>query len=252
LAIAFVALLRSAILRERGAWIIAFIIALQLWLDGTTRSITPFEVLGTRTWTGGVAFGPRKFVDVLPLLLPATISLVQAARQRGWGTKLAVLAIALTIPTVAMHVAAFADPRATTGQVLDWSGYGHRIVAGLTLAGLHEAAAARSLPIAVGLVLGVFVGLPTAAAGILGYRRWSQLGGKHRGRVGATIVLGAAASAHVWTTVLLVRSDRLLAEDPQRMVAAARTFNPNHLATVQTIERHHAELRAKLGDSAAP
>ena len=30
-------------------------------------------LLGTRTWTGGTSFGPRKLLDVVPMFLPACI-----------------------------------------------------------------------------------------------------------------------------------------------------------------------------------
>jgi hypothetical protein len=252
LVLAFAAVVLAPLGQQRGAVLLAAIVVQQLWLDSGMRDIEPYRVLGTRTWAGGMAFGPRKLVDVLPLLLPAAVWLVAEARRRGLQRWLAALALALCVPTILLHAAAFVAPEATTGSILD--GRALLELIGLAFDGEAWSAALRQrdLPLAVPLVVGGIVAVPLAlgivrvAASARGLEPLSAV------RIVAVAVLLAAVFAHLWSTVLQVRSDAMLMDDPQRMQQARARMHPAHEATVARIPAHHATLKAILGDSAAP
>lgn len=252
LGLALLAVVLAPAAKQRGAVLVALIVAHQLWLDSGMRDIEPYRVLGTRTWAGGTSFGPRKLVDVLPLLLPAATWLVEVARRRRVLPWLAALALALATPTVLLHAAAFVAPEATTGAILDARGLVE--VLGLAFDGEAWAAALeqRHLPIAVPLVVGGVVALPLAlalhrvAAGARALEPLPAL------QVLAAAVLVAATLAHLWSTVLQVRSDAILADDRDRMELARTRMHPAHEATVSRIAAHHATMRAILGENAAP
>ena len=70
--------------------------------------------------------------------------------------------------------------------------------------------------------------------------------------VTATAVIVVAVLAHLWSTVLQVRSDAMLADDRDRMEQARARMHPAHEATVARIAAHHATMRALLGENAAP
>jgi len=238
--------------RQRGALLVALIVIQQLWLDAGMREIEPYRVLGTRTWAGGVSFGPRKLVDILPLLLPAAAWLVAEAKRRGWQRWLAALALALAMPTMLLHVAAFVSPEQTTGSILD--GRGLLDAFGLVLDGEAWTLALeqRALPIAVPLVVGGVVAVPLTLALLRVAAVARQLDPLPALRLVAAAVLGVAVLAHLWSTVLQVRSDAMLVDEPDRMTHARDRMHPAHEATVARIAAHHATLRAILGDDAAP
>jgi hypothetical protein len=238
--------------RERGAWLIIAIVAAQLWIDAETREIEPMRVLGTRTWAGGVAFGPRKLVDVLPLLLPAVWSMMARARASGRSNLLGFVALVLTIPTSLLHLAAFLAPEATTGEVHTWSSLVR--VLGLAIDPLvwRHAFEARSLPIIVPLVMGILVGLPLALTSFVALERMRSRSPEHHLRRVAVAGLGGAALAHLWVAVLMTRSDLALERDPMRMERARARLQRQHVATVRAIARSHATLESRLGTGAIP
>lgn len=249
-----VAVMRSAALKERGGWLILVIFAGQVWLDGGMRAIEPGSVLGTRTWAGGVSFGPRKLLDVLPLAIPAVGSLVAWARGRGLARALAIVATLLCVPTVLLHLSAWLDPDATTGGIMGTSEYWAALGRAATPDAWSRAWAQRSVPIAVPLVVSLCVTVPLLLATRLvawGWRRWGcrdeePLAGAPMLCVGLLLVM------HGWLAVVLTRSDIAREEQPQRMLQAAARMTPAHVGTVRTIARHHAVLRARLGEGAAP
>lgn len=254
LALALVAMLRSAVLRERGAWLLLGIVVWQLWIDSGMRPIEPRAVLGSRTWSGGVSFGPRKLVDVLPLLVPAAASLVAAARQRRHGRTLAVVVGLLCAPTLLLHVSAWVDPEATTGGIMGGAEYRAALLRPLSLSAWGSAWAQRSLPWTVPLGVGLGVALPLLGLGALGRAVWRARGGRDGDPLRSVRMIAAAALlvVHGWLALMLVRSDDAREADAQRMLTAAQRMTPVHYATVQRIAQHHALLRARLGPDAAP
>lgn len=252
LVVALFALGRSVWCRDRGAWLIALIVVAQIWIDAGMRDLEPNRVLGTRTWAGGVAFGPRKIVDVLPLFLPSSLSLMAAARARRRTRLLGALALATTVPTVSLHVAAFVAPDSTTGTVHTWASLLHVIGLVLEPEAWITAWHARSLPLAVPAVVGGLVALPLAASSLGIAAITVRQGGQWLVRALAAVVLGAAVAAHLWVAVLLMRSDAMLAENPGRMARARALMQPRHVAKVNQIPRFHALMRARLGADAVP
>lgn len=256
LALALVAMGRAAVVRERGAWLLLALVLLQVWLDAGMRPIEPRAVLGTRTWAGGVSFGPRKLVDVLPLMLPAVASGVAAARARGRARLLLALAVALCLPTVALHLSAWLRPDATTGGIMGGAEYRSALLRPLDPGAWSTALAQRRLPAAVAGLVTLVVTLPLGAgvAGVAALVAW------WRRRAPAPAPLRPVALAvalallvmHGWLTVLLLRSDAEREADPERMLRAAARMTPAHYATVQRIAAHHRQLRDRLGPSAAP
>jgi hypothetical protein len=253
LVLALAAMLRSAALRERGAWLILVLVAWQLWIDSGMRDIEPRAVLGTRTWSGGLSFGPRKLVDVLPLLLPAVASLAAAARRRrSHGLALAVVAGILCAPTLLLHASAWIDPDATTGGIMGAAEYRAALARPLSVDAWARAWAQRSVPWLVPTVVTLVV-LPPVLVSAWAWRAWRRRASPEDPlrAAGAVAVVGLLV-VHGWLAVLLLRSDAIREEDPRRMLDAAARMTPAHLATVRRIAAHHAELRARLGPDAAP
>ncbi len=255
LVLALVAMLRSASLRERGALLLLGLVVWQLWIDSGMRAIEPRAVLGTRTWSGGLSFGPRKLVDVLPLLLPAMASLVAAARRRERGRTLAVVAALLCAPTLLLHMSAWIDPEATTGGIMGTAEYWAALSRPLSPSAWAAAWSSRGVPILVPLVVIVVVALPLVLLGALGRAAWRRGGWGQREDplrpAGPLTVLGLLL-VHGWLAVLLLRSEAAREADPQRMLDAATRMTPVHHAMVRRIAQHHAVLRARLGPDAAP
>ena len=252
LVVAFVAVGRAAWLRERGGVLIAVLLAHQLWLDAGMRAIEPMTVLGTRTWAGGTGFAARKLVDVLPLMLPAIESLVAAGARRRWGRPLLLATLLLCVPTVLLHAAAVIAPEATTGAVLDWGALGQV----LRLPFAPEAIAAglrpRALPLAVPLVVSLVVTVPLLLVVLRVAAATATCSVDVRLRLLQLALLLSALLAHGWLSVLQIRSDAALLDDPARMQRAAARMHPAHAATVAQIEAHHEQLRRRLGTDAAP
>lgn len=253
LALGLLAMARSAALRERGAWILLAIVLWQLWLDSGMRPIEPRAVLGTRTWAGGVSFGPRKLVDVLPLLLPAATSLASAASARGLPRGLAVVVGLACMPTVLLHASAWLDPDATTGGIMGSIEYRAALGRPLHAEAWSRAWSQRALPVVVPLVLALVVALPLVLAAWLA-RLVARRGAQPREpwRRAAVVALGGMLVVHGWLAVLLVRSDLAREAEPRRMIDAAASMTPAHLATVRRIQAHHQQLRERLGPDAAP
>lgn len=237
--------------RQRGAALLLSILAAQIWLDAGTREIEPFAVLGTRTWTGGTAFGPRKLLDVMPLALPGVVWLTQwlagqplQERQR-WQRRLVGATVLAIVPTVLLLAAAFLDP-ATCSTVLD----GERLMIALSLGfdpdNWTTAWATRALPLRVTLYVAAIVVVPLAGLLLL-----ATSSPRARAWPWWWAALGLGLAANVWLVNLERRSEALLDADPQRMPAAAARMHPVHEATVAEIPGHHALLRARLGDGAA-
>lgn len=249
--VGIVALGWSAARRDRAGWLLLALFAHQIWLDSGMRDIGPYAVLGTRTWSGGTSFGARKLLDALPLLLPATLSLSAVARERGRLKVLAACTLALLVPTLALHAASFVDPD-VTGALLDWRGYAVVLERPLSASAWGDAAAARAVPLKVWGVLMLVVAVPLSVAAVRVDDGLARV--KPPGRVGlaGSVLLGGAVVAHLWLTVLMVRSDMTLADDPQRMATARARLHGAHEAAVARIPARHATLRALLGDHAAP
>lgn len=232
LVLALVAMLRAAALRERGAWLLLVLVAWQLWLDSGMREIEPRAVLGTRTWSGGLAFGPRKLVDVLPLVLPAVGSLVAAARRRGLGRALAVVAVIACAPTLLLHASAWLDPDATTGGIMGAAEYRAALLRPLSAAAWGRAWAQRSVPMSVPAIVTLVVVLPT-----LLLHAWALRGLRRRGasedplRPASVVVVTCLLVVHGWLAVLLLRTDAAREDDPRRMLDAAARMTPAHYAT---------------------
>jgi hypothetical protein len=248
----FVGVALAVLRRERGAWLVLVLVLLQLGIDSGMRAIRVEQVLGTRTWAGGLAFGPRKLVDVLPLLVPGAIVLARVARSRGLGRLLGWGTALLCLPTVLLHFAAFTDPQRTTETIHDGTSLLHTMVAGPSPGALWAALGSRALPPAVPLVGAVLVGVPLLAGLVLAWRWLARLGPERAQRAVVVVVVGLGVAANLWLSVLQVRSATILEEDRQRMSRARARMLPAHVATVGTIERHHADLRARLGEGAAP
>jgi hypothetical protein len=236
--------------RQRGAALLLAIFAAQIWLDAGTREIEPYTVLGTRTWTGGTAFGPRKLLDVMPLLLPGVVWLTQwldgqpTQERRRWQRRLFGAALLSMLPTVLLLAGAFIDP-AVCSTILD----GERLMLVLSLGfdpdNWTTAWATRALPLRVTLRVAVIVGVPLAGLWLLA----------SSGRRASTWpwwygVLGLGLAANLWLVHLERRSEALLDADPERMPSAAARMHLVHEATVAEIPRHHAQLRARLGAQA--
>lgn len=244
------ALLWSVRTRQRAAWLVLALVLHQVWLDSGMRDIEPYAVIGTRTWAGGTSFGARKLLDALPLFLPSTLAMVQAASavQRRL---LAAVALALVVPSALLHGAALVDP-ATTGALLDWRGLTVVLGRPLSADAWGAAAQAREVPWVVWAVLTGLVALPLALASARVDDVVCRSSSTARVGLAALLLFGGAAGAHLWLSVAMVRSDVTLADDPQRMAGARASFHRAHEAAVARIPARHATLRALLGDHAAP
>ena len=235
--------------RESGAWVVLGLFAAQVWLDAGTREIQAYEVLGTRTWTGGTAFGPRKLLDAMPLLLPGVIWLHRwlaeqpPAERRRWQARLTIVTALAMIPTTLLLIAAWLDPRVCS-NVLD----GDRLLIAMSLPFDLDAWSTmlrqRELPLRVSLVIAAVVGLPLALA-LGGLARARTRPGPRRAWM---LLLGAGVLANLWMLHLQSRTDAMIEADPQRIEDARARMNPWHEAVVETIPQHEALLRARLGD----
>jgi hypothetical protein len=236
--------------RRRGAALLLVLVAAQIWLDAGTREIEPYTVLGTRTWTGGTSFGPRKLLDVMPLLLPGVVWLSQwlagqaEDERRKWQRRLFGATVLAIVPTTLLFAAAFIDP-AVCSMILDEERLSMVLSLGFDPDNWTTAWASRNLPVHVTLRVAGLVGVPLAGALLLGLsnhraRAWPWWWG----------LLGLGLAANLWIGALERRSDALLEADPQRMDAAAARMHPWHEATVAEIPRHRAQLRARLGPEA--
>jgi hypothetical protein len=179
-------------------------------------------------------------------------SLVAAARRRrSHGLALAVVAGVLCAPTLLLHASAWIDPDATTGGIMGATEYRAALVRPLSADAWARAWAQRSVPWLVPVTVTLVV-LPPVLAGAWAWRaRRRGSPGDPLRPVGAVAVVGLLV-VHGWLAVLLLRSDAIREDDPQRMLDAAARMTPAHLATVRRIAAHHAELRARLGPDAAP
>ena len=254
LLLAAIALVWAVAKRQRGAWLILLLIVVQVWLDGGMRAIEPRTVLGTRTWAGGVSFGPRKLLDVLPLLLPAVAAFVDEVRRRGYGRVLAAVTALLCLPTVLLLFSAWLDPGATTGGIMTSTEYFAALKRPFDGAAWGQAWAQRKLPVTVALVIGAGSALMLLGCAAL-WARWliSRSDDPDTPLRAAPILatLGLLV-VHGWLAVLMMRSDSAREAQPGRMLEAARRMTPLHYATVRRIGAHHEELRARLGEGAAP
>lgn len=250
LVIGLLGLAIGAARREHGAVILIVLVGAQVWFDAGTREIQAYEVLGTRTWTGGTSFGPRKLLDAMPLLLPGVIWLHRwlaeqpQAQRRRWQRRLVVATVLAIIPTVLLLLAAWIDPRVCS-NVLD----GERLLVAMSLPfDLDSWSAAlrqRELPLRVSLVIAGVVGLPLALA-LLGLSRVGR-SSESRPRRAWMIVLGYGVAANLWMLHLQARTDAMIEADSQRIEAARAGMNPWHEAVVETIPQHQALLEARLG-----
>ncbi|MCB9713528.1 MAG: hypothetical protein H6712_06730 [Myxococcales bacterium] len=238
--------------RERGAWLLLALVLLQVWVDGGMRAIEPRSVLGTRTWAGGVSFGPRKLVDVLPLLLPAVASLVARLRLRGQGSRLLTIAALLSLPTLLLHASAWLDPDATTGGIMDGAAYLEALRRPLSPGAWAAAWAQRGVPAVVPAVVSGLVTLPLLLVGWLGAVAIRRRPAIDPLRLAGGLGAGGLLLVHGWLAVVLLRSDAAREAEPERMLRAATRMTGPHLATVRRIPQHHALLRERLGPGAAP
>lgn len=244
---------------REGAALVLVLLAAQIWLDAGTREIEPYRVLGTRTWAGGTAFGPRKLLDAIPLMLPGVVWLVawidsqSPAEARAWRRRLSAATIVALIPTILLACAAFIDHRVCT-LILDPD----RFLIALGLAfdpgAWADAWAARALPSSVALRGALVVGLPLSTLVVVALAVGGRRGPRtRRARPGAMVALMAGGLvANAWIGWLQGHSEAMAEDDPARMQRAAATLNPWHEQLVGEIPRAHARMRARLGDHAVP
>ncbi|PRP97123.1 hypothetical protein ENSA5_35080 [Enhygromyxa salina] len=246
--------------RRHGALILIGLFAAQIWLDAGTREIEPYTVLGTRTWAAGTAFGPRKLLDAIPLLLPGVVWLSRwldsqlPSEQRRWRRRLAAATVLALVPTLLLLTAAFVDPKVCS-SVLDPERLSIALSLGFDPSNWQLAWDQRALALRVTLSVATIVGLPLAVLVVAQLRHGP--GSRPRAASQARrwpwlLVLAAGIAANLWLVWLEARSAALLEADPQRMDRAAAQMNPWHEATVSEIPRHHALLRARLGPEAVP
>lgn len=253
LVVAFFAVGRAAWRRQRGAVLIAVLVVHQIWLDAGMRPIAAESVLGTRTWAGGTGFAARKLVDVLPLLIPAVASLVSAGARARWGRPVLAATGLLCIPTILLHAAAFVAPDATTGALIGSVDALVQVMQRpLSWAAWSTAAAQRQLPFSVTAVVSGVVTLPLLLAA------WRVAVAMDRATPSVRVTLlcaalvGGAVASHAWLSVMQIRSDAALVDDPKRIEAIKPGMNAAHRATVAQIPAHHARMREVLGEGAAP
>ncbi len=232
--------------RRVGALLLLLLFAVQVWLDAGTREIEPYTVLGTRTWTGGTAFGPRKLLDAMPLLLPGVVWLhrwlleLPDPEARRWRVRLTVALVLAVLPTLLLHMAAWIDPQVTS-TVMD----GERLSIAMSLPfdpdAWAGAVARRGLPIRVPLMSMLVVGLPL----MVGMTVIVRLGPRVPALGWVLVVLGV--SAQVWLVVLERRTERIIAAQPERIELARQRMHPTHEAVVAAIPAYHELLRTRLG-----
>ena len=239
--------------RERGALLVLALVAAQIWLDAGTREIEPYRVLGTRTWTGGTAFGPRKLLDATPLMLPGVVWLSRwiesqdAEDRTRWGLRLWVATLLALVPTTLLLLAAFVEPRVCS-TILDPERLTIALGVGLDPSNWATAWSARALPVGVGLSVAAIVGLPLAILVMVDLARERPEQALRRSRMLAwLLVLGLGIAAHVWLTLLERNTEAALEREPARMDSAAASMHPWHEAAVAAIPRHTEVLRTRLG-----
>jgi hypothetical protein len=250
LVIGLLGLAIGAARREAGAVIVIVLFGAQVWLDAGTREIQAYEVLGTRTWTGGTAFGPRKLLDAMPLLLPGVIWLHRwlaeqsAVERRRWQRRLAIVTVLAVVPTTLLLIAAWLDPRVCS-NVLD----GERLLIAMSLPfdldGWSAMLRQRDVPLRVTLVVALVVGLPLALALLGGLR--ARAVAEPRPRRAWMLLLVYGVLANLWMLHLQSRTEAMVEADPQRIEQARVGMNPWHEAVVETIPQHQALLEARLG-----
>jgi hypothetical protein len=238
--------------RESGALLVIVLFGAQVWLDAGTREIQAYEVLGTRTWTGGTAFGPRKLLDAMPLLLPGVIWVhrwlaEQPEMERGrWERRLAIVTVLAVVPTTLLLIAAWLDPRVCS-NVLD----GERLLIAMSLPFDLDSWSAmlrqRDVPLRVTLVLALVVGVPLGVALLGGLLRTRPEEAQPRPRRAWMLLLVYGVIANAWMLHLQARTDAMVEADPQRIEQARARLNPWHEAVVETIPQHQALLEARLG-----
>jgi hypothetical protein len=250
LVIGLLGLAIGAARRESGALVVLALLAAQVWLDAGTREIQPYEVLGTRTWTAGTAFGPRKLLDVMPLLLPGVLWLhrwlaeQQAPERRAWQRRLSIATVLAVVPTTLLLLAAWLDPRVCS-NVLD----GERLLIAMSLpfdpAHWSTMLQVRDVPARVSLMVAAVVALPLALVVLGGLFVRAPV--EARPRRAWLLVLGYGVVANLWMLHLQHRTEALIEQQPERIEQARARLNPWHEALVEEIPRHHALLRARLG-----
>ena len=225
--------------RERGAWLLIAIVLGQIWMDSGQLSIEPFAVLGTRTWGGGTSFGPRKLVDILPLLLPGIPALVRAFGSRSRG--LAWLAAVLSVPTMVLYLAAFVDPDRTTGGVHDWGSLWGTAAMAFDPAAWRRCLEARAMPLLVPLVVTAVVSLPLWSVGAWATRTLRQ---SHAvASAWLLITLAGAAFVHLWLFWLVYRTDATREREAERMLDARLRYTPSHVEAVAAVP----DVEARIG-----
>lgn len=259
--------------REHGAGLLLVLLAMQVWLDAGTREITPYTVLGTRTWTGGTAFGPRKLVDALPLLIPSVLwiqSFIDGIHERHDEDSDAGAARAVRLRwmiaaggglaclvTTSLAGAAWIDS-AVTSTVLDPERYLIALTLPYDPGAWADAWAMREVPLAIVGAVSLVVSVPLVAVALAVAKRVG-MGGRSGerpprlppARIPKLAVVAAALApvlAHFWLSILWLNSEAELADHPDRMKAAAQVMNPWHEATVRAIPAHQRLLEARLGD----
>jgi hypothetical protein len=234
--------------RRRGALLLLGLVVLQLWIDSGSRPVYPGHVLGSRSWSGGTAFGPRKLLDALPLLIPTAVWIREWAKSRTRRVAITGLTLAAIIPSALLHLAAFVDT-STTQRVLDWPAYGDALLAPVDSGVWSRAFSARVLPISVPLTMGVIVLLLCLA---IGCGMWFVSRSAMPWRNSAVAVVASGMLALGWVSALQARSDAILIEDPDRMIEAAERMWGPHVRVLERATQYRAQLREKLGPGAAP
>jgi len=232
---------------HRGAWLLLALFAWQIGVNASSRPVFAGNPLGSRTWTAGTSFGPRKLLDAMPLLLPAAGWLRDAAHTTRGRAVIASVAVGLTLPTAALLLAAVVEP-SVVERVVDGPQLRRLMRLGFSGDMWSRALAARRVPItmvvAVGVpVLALFAGVTIAAHRLASANRLQRL---------ATLVLGGAVLAHGWLALVKVRTDLIVAEDPARIQRAAVRMWPAHVNMITEAISYRQSLRVRFGDDVAP
>lgn len=209
--------------KQKGAWLLLALFVLQILVNAGDKPIEPLRVLGTRTWGGGTAFGPRKLLDSTPLLIPGAVWGAKWLEQRPFAARaVAALAVVCCLWTLTLLAAVVLDPTVASHRH-DWASFGQAL--GRPFSGGYGAAL-RPRKVTAGVALWgmVFAGLPTllcvaAAYRVFERRRLEWLTG---------IVLVGGLVANGWVAVLRVRSDAALGDDPGRMQQAQQQMLGAH------------------------
>ncbi len=238
LGLAGLMLVTQAWRRQRGAWLVLCIMATQVWLNASARSIEPFSVLGTRTWGGGLSFGPRKLVDSLPLLLPFVL---EGAQRASFGQRrmLWVLACLCTAWTSWLWLTSFVDPRLVS-DVLPWSALVERLYTPFFGEAWRATLEGRALSWTASGVLAIFVVIPLSGLMVACMRMQAST------HAVLPVVLTSGVAAHLWLGIAFARTDLERAAHPERMQRAAQVFHPAHLRLVAEIPAYERRTAATL------